>query len=141
MLELDVDGLRHLNDSAGPEAGDRVMRTVADAAREAIGGPVFRRGGDELVALVPGSEGPAAAALAAGVREAVAIALGQDPLRSPLSVGVAAWPAHAGDPAQLLERAREATYLAKASGHGVALANVGGPLCSREWLEHAWRRW
>jgi diguanylate cyclase (GGDEF)-like protein len=128
VLELDVDGLRHLNSAAGADAGDRVIRAVADAARDAVGGPIYRREGDELIALVPGSEGPAAAALAAGVREGVARALGEDPLRSPLSIGVAAWPAHAADPDQLLERAREATYIAKSSGHGVALANGAAPL-------------
>ena len=124
VLEIDVDGLRHLNHSAGTDAGDRALRAVAEAARRTLGqgGRLFRRAGDELVALVPGSEGPAATALAAQVRDAAAAALDRDPLTAPVSIGVAAWPAHAAEPAQLLDRAREATYLAKSSGQGVALA-------------------
>jgi diguanylate cyclase (GGDEF)-like protein len=126
VMEIDVDGLRHLNNSAGTEAGDRMLRTVADAAGGILGPgrTLFRRSGDELVAVVPGSEGPAAAALAARVREAVGRALGGDGLRAPVSIGIAAWPAHAADPAELLERAREATYVAKASGHGIALSQA-----------------
>ena len=126
VLEIDVDGLRHLNNSAGNGAGDQLLRTVADTAGRSLGlgGRLFRRAGDELVALVPGSEGPAAAALAAQVREAVGQALGGDAFSAPVSIGVAAWPAHAAEPAQLLDRVREATYVAKSSGQGVALSQA-----------------
>lgn len=113
VLELDIDGLRHLNASAGEDAGDRLLRALADGAREALGGRVFRRSGDELVAVVPGADAATAANLAsrlsAGTRA------------DGVSIGVAAWPDHAREPRDLLERAREATYAAKASGEGVAL--------------------
>ena len=127
VLEIDVDGLRHLNHSAGADAGDRLLRTVAESTRRTLGmgGRLYRRAGDELVALVPGSEGPAAAALAAQVREAVGHELGGDAASAPVSIGVAAWPAHASESAELLDRVREATYVAKSSGQGVALSQAG----------------
>jgi diguanylate cyclase (GGDEF)-like protein len=116
VLELDVDGLRHLNAAEGPEAGDRALRSVALAARRVLGagGRVFRRRGDELVAIAPAADAQAALELAGRIRAAAP--------DHAFAVGVASWPAHAGEPAALLTRAREATYAAKASGERVAIA-------------------
>jgi len=48
---MDVDGLKHVNDSAGHAAGDQVLRDVASAIRERVRSYdlVFRYGGDEFV--------------------------------------------------------------------------------------------
>ena len=125
VLELDLDGLRRVNASAGREAGDRLLAEVADAASQEIGaaGRLFRLDGDELAALVPGTVGPAAVELAGRVRAAASETNGR--AAPAISVGVASWPTHAGEPAELIERVREATYAAKASGQGVALAEPG----------------
>ena len=48
---MDVDGLKHVNDSAGHAAGDQVLRDVAAAIRKRVRpyDVVFRYGGDEFV--------------------------------------------------------------------------------------------
>ncbi|HEY4868409.1 MAG TPA: GGDEF domain-containing protein [Candidatus Dormibacteraeota bacterium] len=48
---MDVDGLKHVNDTAGHAAGDQLLRDVAAAIRERVRSYdlVFRYGGDEFV--------------------------------------------------------------------------------------------
>ena len=123
VLEIDFDGLGRVNVAAGRSAGDRHLRLVADALKHQLGaaGRLFRRDGDELAALLPGSAGPVALTLAKQLRQA-AEGLAAKGMTAPVSIGVAAWPADASDAAELLECVREATYLAKASGEGVAHA-------------------
>src|SRR5581483_7939723 len=50
FLMLDVDGLKRVNDSAGHHAGDLLIRSVANAIRDALRGSDFaaRWGGDEF---------------------------------------------------------------------------------------------
>lgn len=65
VLMLDVDDFKTVNDRAGHDVGDEVLRTVAHACRDAMrpGDLLARWGGEEFVALLPG----------AGAREAIAI--------------------------------------------------------------------
>ena len=48
---IDLNGLKHLNDTYGHEAGDIGIRTVADALRASVpeGAKIIRTGGDELL--------------------------------------------------------------------------------------------
>jgi len=48
---MDVDGLKHVNDTAGHAAGDQLLRDLAAAIRERVRSYdlVFRYGGDEFV--------------------------------------------------------------------------------------------
>lgn len=51
----DVNGLHELNNNLGHLAGDKMLQTVAAAMTEAFGeGNVYRMGGDEFLAFVPG---------------------------------------------------------------------------------------
>jgi diguanylate cyclase len=54
ILFVDVDGLREANNTLGYDAGDRLIRALAVALREAIDAADFaaREGGDELVVIV-----------------------------------------------------------------------------------------
>ncbi len=56
-LFLDVDGLRAVNEAAGLEGGDAVLREVADVMRSCVRGTdvVARWTGDEFVAVGPGT--------------------------------------------------------------------------------------
>ncbi len=55
---VDVNGLKHTNDTFGHRAGDDLIVAAARALKEAFGdsGECFRIGGDEFVALLTGPE-------------------------------------------------------------------------------------
>ncbi|MGI8460190.1 MAG: diguanylate cyclase domain-containing protein [Solirubrobacterales bacterium] len=122
LLELDLDGLRRINTAHGERAGDRLLEAIADALSAVVGVPgrVFRRSDDELAAIVeiPDLE---AIEIASRLRESLGLLEAEHGIPVSVSIGVASWPAHAAGGADLLERVREATYLAKASGEGVAI--------------------
>ena len=124
MLELDLEGLRRVNAAEGRSSGDRLLHQLAATAREQLGSGalIYRRAGDELAAFLPGSAGPAALALANRLQQTVeSIEDGRDlgAARGRHRFLAGRMPTEAAD---LLERVREASYLAKASGQGVAIA-------------------
>ena len=51
---LDLDHFKRVNDQHGHEAGDTVLQALADRLRRFAGGTVFRSGGEEFVAILPG---------------------------------------------------------------------------------------
>ena len=114
---LDLDHFKEINDTAGHEAGDRMLCRVADAWRSELpaGAVLARHGGDEFSLLLPGVSGPAALAL---VRRVCV----KNP-DVPLSCGVAQH--HPRETAsQLMRRADRALYDAKAAGRGRAALDV-----------------
>ena len=93
VVLFDLDGFKHVNDTRGHAAGDRVLRGVADAlsrsARESD--LAFRIGGDEFALLLPRTSGREA--ISAGERAAAAVCDADE--RIGVSYGIAEWP-HAG---------------------------------------------
>ncbi len=110
---LDLDHFKQINDSAGHEAGDRLLRRVADSWRPALppGALLARHGGDEFALLLPGRSGAETLALVEHLCSLVP------------DVGVSAGVAERreGDSAaQLMRRADLALYQVKADGRGAA---------------------
>jgi diguanylate cyclase (GGDEF)-like protein len=66
FLVLDLDHFKRVNDLHGHLAGDKVLRLVAEAAREAAPADACcaRTGGDEFAILLPGADAEAAEAVA-----------------------------------------------------------------------------
>jgi diguanylate cyclase (GGDEF)-like protein len=120
VIYLDLDGFKTVNDSLGHEAGDVLLRVIAQRVRDAVrdGDTVARLGGDEFAVLV---EGDHAADEATEIAERIL-----DILVSPVSVeghliGVTASLGIAvGDPGStastLLRNADTAMYQAKSRG-------------------------
>ena len=121
VLFCDVDRLKQINDRHGHEAGDRLLRTVAERIRKAVRTDdlVARLGGDELVvALSRVADATAAAVAAEKIRAEVssAVTLVDGTTVTPsVSIGVVlARPDESVS--SVLERADDAMYHAKADG-------------------------
>ena len=132
-IMLDVDHFKRFNDSFGHEAGDLVLRELAGALRRSTRGSdvASRYGGEEFLVLLPECPLEAALRKAEQLREEVAkLELRYDgrPL-GPVSVslGVASFPDHAKESAELLRRADEALYLAKQAGRNRVVAYSADP--------------
>jgi diguanylate cyclase (GGDEF)-like protein len=130
---LDIDDFKRFNDGFGHEAGDLVLREVAGAlGRSTRGSDVASRyGGEEFLVLLPDCPFNAGLRKAEQMRKEVAkLELQYDsrPL-GPVSVslGVAAFPDHAKESAELLRHADEALYLAKQAGRNRVVAYSTDP--------------
>src|SRR5260221_1570471 len=127
-IMLDVDHFKRFNDSFGHEAGDLVLREVAGALRRSARGSdvASRDGGEGFLVLLPQCPFDAALRKAEQMREEVAkLELHHDgrPLGSvTVSLGVAAFPDHAKESAELLRHADEALYEAKGAGRNRVVA-------------------
>jgi diguanylate cyclase (GGDEF)-like protein len=116
VLALDVDHLKDVNDAAGHEVGDDLIRAVADTLRSRLGdsGTLARTGGDEFGILLPGFESGTAIAVAEELRRAVHDA----PIKTWLprvSIGLASVGA-GGDPRAAFDAALDALGQAKRWG-------------------------
>ena len=129
VVMCDVDHFKRVNDTYGHQAGDTVLRQVAeilrDSAREID--RVGRYGGEEFIVLLPASNVRDAMAFAERVRRAVAereFTYEGGSLRCTLSAGVAAWP-HPDVRHQeaLVKAADDALYVAKEQGRNRVAAH------------------
>ena len=121
-LILDIDHFKKINDHYGHAAGDEVLRRIAMTLRESVRPADFlaRYGGEEFVALCPDCTLEAAVETADRIRERVAelrVCFRNSMIRMTASIGVSAVAvAFDGVPHDVLERADESLYRAKASG-------------------------
>jgi diguanylate cyclase (GGDEF)-like protein len=121
LLTLDVDFFKKFNDTWGHEAGDRVLKHVADILRKAVRDVDLpaRIGGEEFVVLLPETTVRQAAEAAERIRrmlEVRAVNWNGRSLLVTASFGVASVPDCATHPGELAGLADAALYRAKESG-------------------------
>jgi diguanylate cyclase (GGDEF)-like protein len=117
---IDLDDFKTVNDSLGHDAGDELLRLVAERIRACVrsGDTVARLGGDEFAALI---EDPAAVdGLVERILDAFELPfrIGLRELHITASIGVSSGVPGRHDAPQLLQDADLAMYAAKAAGKG-----------------------
>ena len=121
---IDLDGLKHINDSIGHDGGDAAIKAVADVLRATTRTTdvVARFGGDEFIVGWLGSrDSEAPALLAKRIGAHVASSEPEDARLSHklrCSIGVAVSQRRHDTVEGLIGRADDALYVAKASGRG-----------------------
>lgn len=131
VLVIDIDHFKKINDSFGHAIGDEVLREFAVRLASnvrAIDLPV-RFGGEEFVVVMPDTELDHAHRIAERIRLHVAgspfrVMGGEELLTVTISIGVAASLGEADTPADLVKRADEAMYEAKAKGRNRVIARA-----------------
>jgi diguanylate cyclase (GGDEF)-like protein/PAS domain S-box-containing protein len=107
---IDIDHFKSYNDTHGHLAGDEVLRACAREWDSALRGEdtIVRFGGEEFLVLLPDTEPEQAVGIVERLRQ-------QTPMGQTCSAGLALWD-RAESIDELLRRADEALYLAKAGG-------------------------
>ncbi|MGL6041226.1 MAG: GGDEF domain-containing protein, partial [Deefgea sp.] len=122
IIMLDVDHFKAINDQYGHLTGDLVLKTIATVCRQSIRGPdsAARWGGEEFVILLPETDQDQAIIVAEKIRQAVAqtshTSLDQNRLNVTVSLGVTSLLPSDNNLDDLLSRADQAMYNAKAAG-------------------------
>jgi diguanylate cyclase (GGDEF)-like protein len=131
---LDLDKYKGVNDDLGHQAGDRLLRQVADAivAASRETDSVFRYGGDEFAVLLPRTDSREVGPIAERVRSAVASVVGPGSSwrgrarHLEASAGTSSYPEDGLTAEEVLLAADRACFVAKRSGGGrVATAAEG----------------
>jgi diguanylate cyclase (GGDEF)-like protein/PAS domain S-box-containing protein len=127
VMFLDLDGFKGINDRLGHEAGDTVLRLVAERVRSTTrdSDSVARLGGDEFLVVAPHEpDAPPHEGMKVAERILTAVgrpvSLGDDgsgtSLRTFPSIGIAQFPVDGDDVEELVRRADTAMYAAKQRG-------------------------
>ena len=119
---LDVDHFKRFNDTFGHDAGDVVLKHIGEILKRSVrqGDVACRFGGEEFVVVLPGTGAAEAFEVAERVRQSVqkleVVYRNQSLGRSTVSLGVAVYPVAGETPAELIEAADQALYIAKNAG-------------------------
>ena len=117
---IDLDDFKTVNDSLGHDAGDQLLRSVAERILACVrpGDTVARLGGDEFAVLMDDASG--AAILGQRLLDAfeVPFGIGARELSVATSIGIATGVGGSHTVQQLLQDADLAMYAAKAAGKG-----------------------
>ncbi len=125
LFYLDLDGFKRVNDTLGHQAGDELLRAVAQRLKSSVraGDIVARLGGDEFVVVAPGMSPAESGNFASGIIERVSDQPYQvnasESCRIGVSVGFACAPEDGTVMEELHRKADTALYLVKAAGKGV----------------------
>jgi diguanylate cyclase (GGDEF)-like protein len=125
LLMIDIDHFKRFNDTNGHQAGDEVLKIVADVLTR-IGrayDKVTRYGGEEFAVILPLTTRKDAANVAERLRTAIEkqriLFAGKDLGHVTVSIGIATCPIDSLDKTMLVQRADQALYVAKRTRNAV----------------------
>ena len=118
LILLDLDRLKHINDTLGHRSGDVTLGHVSSIMKETVRDVdvCARYGGEEFVIILPQCDRENAMKVAERLREAIASTPVPKVGQVTASIGVATYPTGAKSKEELVEMADRAMYLAKAAG-------------------------
>jgi diguanylate cyclase (GGDEF)-like protein len=118
LLVIDCDDFKEINDRAGHEFGDALLREIADVLARALpeGAVAARLGGDEFVVMLPDAGVDVAEALGGQLRKVLADGLTDAGFPLRISAGSSTYPFDGAKPTALLRAADQALYAAKTAG-------------------------
>jgi diguanylate cyclase (GGDEF)-like protein len=126
VLVLDLDRFKQVNDVLGHVVGDQLLARVAERLRAVIqreSDTIARIGGDEFALLLPTETGDQAMIVAQRLLHALdaPVELQGQWVDVGASIGIASFPTHGADAAELMSRADIAMYVAKQENSGCML--------------------
>ena len=121
VISLDLDNFKSVNDLDGHDAGDRVLRTVAETLQKNIRATDFagRLGGDEFAILLPETGREAAGEIAAKLQQKLAHNMQKGGWPVTGSFGVATFMAPPKSVDDLMKQADRLMYGAKQKGKNI----------------------
>jgi diguanylate cyclase (GGDEF)-like protein/PAS domain S-box-containing protein len=131
VLFIDLDHFKRFNDSFGHDAGDLVLRSIADLFRKVfrVDDVICRYGGEEFGIILPESSAENAAIRANALRKEIKkleIQYKNHTLGTiTLSIGVACFPEHGRTSEELLKAADQCLYQSKAGGRDLVTVATG----------------
>lgn len=134
IMMIDLDHFKMFNDNFGHDAGDHVLKSVAQILKDSIRQEdiACRFGGEEFCIVCPSTNAEQAQHIADRIRKAISVqeltmnkmALG----KVTTSIGIAVFPDHAETMEYTIKAADEALYLAKQNGRDrIELAQLAAP--------------
>lgn len=141
---IDLDRFKPINDLYGHNVGDAVLRQMTARLQENLRGEdlVFRLGGDEFLALLPGMDGEhGSAILGSHLLKAIAAPYRVNSLDLSLSasIGISLYPTHASAIDTLISQADAAMYAAKQAGRNTVqlyTSSMAERVYNQRWIEH-----
>ena len=129
VLLFDIDHFKKFNDTYGHDAGDLVLKNMADVITSIFreSDIACRYGGEEFIIILPDTSIEISKQRAEMLRNKVALMKldhnGQDIGRVTISVGVAAYPQHGETRDTLIKSADKAAYQAKKDGRNLVVVS------------------
>jgi diguanylate cyclase (GGDEF)-like protein len=128
LIMIKPDNFKAINDTYGHESGDQALRLMASALADFIDNDMtaVRFKGNELAVLVPSSTREQALTLAKELRLMftnldLSPITDSTPFSLSVSIGIALFPEHAENAAELIERAHELPLIGRARGGNAIL--------------------
>lgn len=140
VIMLDVDNFKNYNDTQGHQAGDEMLRALAELLNTSTRGAdiVCRYGGEEFIIILPQTDLAGGMATAEKIRRLVAAhpfpgGADQPGGRLTISLGVAVYPDHGETAEELIGAADRALYRAKREGKNRTVAAEFPALPNPSW--------